>query len=374
MWIEKIGLHNFDSYISFRRNMWPTHDSAGHWEIALEKYVFNPHASLCPGTGLYACFEGGNIRGIAGAYPMPITYSGELYPGHMLVDWAVLPEREHPENIKSVWSKKLYAAKLFEFVMALPGLKFGSYGTRFSQAPLERASTRIPACQAAALIMPARAALLEALRLRRSAQPSPLAAMPLYVLNRARSISPDDLPNTPPPNLDGTAHVWRDVAFWRQYFNCRSCNGAFALLIEHGREIGYAVLNLLEVGRFRFANLLLLHIVDPHPRSAYQLGLSARRALQELGVCFVLATDSDDVVHFFLNGAGTYVVRRPTVWWRIPRPSDSLPVEGIPWHFTSADRDGIWWPGQQTPEVEEHSRLPRQTTRRERSIATAAHN
>jgi hypothetical protein len=349
MRIEKLGPDSCEAYIAFRKAMWPLHDSAGHWDVVVEKYFRNTHVELCPGAGLYACTENGTIRGIAGAYPMPITLEGRLYPGHMLVDWAVLPdERESDDD--GTWERKVYAAKLFASVMELPGLKFGSNGTRFSQAALQRRSTRIPTCNVAALIKPAHALLLELFRLRQYSQPSPACMVPMHLPAKARSVSPDDLPNSPPANLQGTAHVWRDVTFWQQYFKCRLYNGAYALQLGRDHEVGYVVLNLLEAGRFRFANLLTLYLANASPRTAHRLGVFARKALQELGVCSLLATDADETVHAFLNGVGRYVVRRPTHWWRIPHPSDLLPVQGVRWHFTSAERDGIWWPGQQTPQ------------------------
>src|SRR5690348_12113162 len=112
MQIVQLNRDSFDAYTRFHRAMWPIHDAAGDWEIVLNKYFTNPHRDLCPGSGLYACIDGEHsICGIAGAYPMPVTLNGQLYPGHMLVDWAVLPRfwtgPHHTTNLQG----KLVAAK-----------------------------------------------------------------------------------------------------------------------------------------------------------------------------------------------------------------------------------------------------------------------
>ena len=143
MSIRLLTKQDAESYAGFRRGMWPVHIGAGHWEVVLAKYFDNPQVAECAGSGLYGEFTGGGeMIGCMGAYPMPITLNGTVYPGHMLVDWAVLPR----------YQLTPVAGKLFAKLMALPGRKFGSIGTAHSQTPISRRAAKIESVNAICVV------------------------------------------------------------------------------------------------------------------------------------------------------------------------------------------------------------------------------
>ena len=356
MHIVQLTRDCFDTYTRFHRAMWPLHDAAGDWDVVLHKYFENPHAGLCPGSGLYAYLDGNNdICGIAGAYPMPITLNGRLYPGHMLVDWAVLPRYWTGPHHTTDLEGKFIAGTLFAEVISLPGMKFASYGSAYSQLPLGRKARKIPAVVAAAILSPVNAALLEFLHLRNYAQPSPVSATHLELPGVAFSMSPNEIPVAQPKDPNDTAYVRRDSSFWSCYFQSRNHHGGSAFCLRRNGDTGYMVCNLLECGRIRFAIVLALCINGHSLRVARHLSKCAREVLAKLNVSVVIATEADDCMRTFLNSLGKWVVRKERHWWAIPKASDSFQTEDVHWWLTSAERDAIWLPGSQTRPPENES-------------------
>jgi hypothetical protein len=356
--VVQLTLDSFDAYTRFHRALWPLHDAAGDWEIVLSKYFINPHVVLCPGSGLYACLNSNDdICGILGAYPMPITLNARLHPGHMLVDWAVLPRYWTAPHRTTNLQGKLIAGKLFAELVSLPGMKFSSYGSAYSQSPLERVAKKIPTVVAASILSPLNAALLEVLHLRNYAQPSPVSAAHFVLPGTAESMSPDELPTAHPKDPDNTAFVQRDSGFWSYYFQSRNHHGGSAFRLTRDGNTGYMVCNLLECGRIRFAILLALSIANHSVANARHLSKCAREALAKLNVSVVIATEADDCIRAFLGSLGKWVVRKDSHWWAIPKAGDSFCPEDVHWWLTSAERDAIWLPSPQTRSTEWSPRL-----------------
>ena len=341
MRIEKLTRESCEAYVAFRKRMWPIHDGAGSWEVVLHKYFANPRAEICEESGLYACMDNGDICGVMGAYPMPVTVNGCVHPGHMLVDWAVLPE----------YQSKPVGAVLYGTLVNLPGRKFASYGTPTSQRALGRAGIRIPAVVGAAIIQPIKAAALQ-LYLRNNAQPSPTAAEKFCLASKAQTVGTEELEAATPRQAVDTAFVHSGPEFWKSYFECRAFNGAFALKLEHKGEVGRVVLTILESGTVRFATLLAFRPENPTVSSAKALGQAMRAALRKLGVCVLIATEADDLWRAFLSSVGFYVARKPVHWWAIPKKSDAFAPDSVRWWFTSAERDSIWAPGALTTSMQ----------------------
>src|SRR5579864_1981231 len=145
--------------------MWPAHPSAGTWENVRLKYFLNPLADLCPGSGLYAFFEDEDILGILGAYPMPITLNASIHAGHMLADWAVLPQHQYGRAAGSLWNA----------LLAAPGRKMATIGSKAAQRIFDKRAVRIRGGTSAVVILrPMDAMLLRAQGLEYYSQPSPL--------------------------------------------------------------------------------------------------------------------------------------------------------------------------------------------------------
>jgi len=334
MRVETLTRDNCDAYVAFRKRMWPVHDGAGPWEIVLHKYLSNPRVESCPGSGLYACFDNGQICGVMGAYPMPITLNSRVHPGHMMVDWAVLPE----------YQSKPIGAVLYKTLVNLPGRKFASYGTPASQRALSRAGIQIPAVAAAAVLQPIKAAALR-LYLRNFAQPSPIAGGKFSLPGRAETMTAEELTASSPADPSDTAYVQSGPDFWRSYFDCRAFNGAFALRLNRDGESGDVVMSFLEAGTVRFATLLAYRPDSPTVSAAKKLGRSLREAMRSLRVCVLIATEADGLLQTLMNTVGIYVVRKSVHWWVIPKKDDSFAPDSVQWWLTSADRDSIWAPG-----------------------------
>jgi len=332
MQIKLLTRDDFDAYTAFREKMWPTYSVGGVWETIEEKYIRNPLIRQCPGSGLLACFQSGAIVGVMGAYPMPITFEGTVYPGHMVADWAVLPQHH----------TGLVPGALFQEFLRLPGRKYGSCGTPPSERSLSRRGIRLPAVIAAAVLDPLRALVLERLRFRRYALPSTVSALPFSLPGRAESIEPRELEPAMPVELAKTAFVKREADFWGIFVSARSRNSALALRLWGEGCRGSAVIRLLEVGPLRHAILLAFRAEPPTPEAVGQLARSLRAALRALKACVILATEADAAIRHCLTTVGLHVVRKSTYWWAFPRPSDSFAVQDARWWLTSAERDSHW--------------------------------
>jgi len=332
MQIKLLTRNDFEAYSAFREKMWPTYAVGGAWETIEQKYSRNPHVGLCPGSGLYACFDSSEIVGVIGAYPMPVTFEGLLHPGHMLVDWAVLPNYQRGPT---------FVALLHE-LMALPGRKYASRGAPESQNVLAGVGIQIPSVLAAALLQPFRALLLERLNFRDFALPSPLCAIPFSLPGRAESVPPGELEAAIPADLPHTAFVRREADFWEVFISGRLENGALSLRLLGERCRGSAVIKLLDVGPLRYGVLLAFRTEPRTPQAVGRLARSLRAALRALKVCTLLATEADADIRACLETVGVHVIRKPTHWWALSKPSDTFSAKHVRWWLTSADRDSHW--------------------------------
>jgi len=332
MEIRLLTRDDFDAYTAFREDMWPTYSVGGDWETIEQKYIRNPHVRLCPGSGLYGCFQSGEITGVMGAYPMPVTCEGTVHPGHLVIDWAVVPRYQRGPT----------AGLLFQELLRLPGRKYASCGTPRVEQACGNRGIRLHATLAAALLQPVRALLLERLHFRRYSLPSALCAKPFSLPGRAESIAPGELQAAEPAELAKTAFVRRDADFWRVFVSGRSRNSALALRLFGEKCRGTAVIKLLEVGPLRHAILLAFRADPPTPEAVQELAQSLRAALRSLNVCALIATETDGNVTRCLATVGLHVVRKPTHWWAFPRSSDTFAVQDVRWWLTSAERDSHW--------------------------------
>src|SRR4051812_37153208 len=92
MRVEKLDREykSVESFSKFIGEFWPERLGVDNWGAVALKYFENPDVDLCPGSGIYGCFEHDRICGIQAAYPFPVMKDGTMYPGHMLVDWGAL--------------------------------------------------------------------------------------------------------------------------------------------------------------------------------------------------------------------------------------------------------------------------------------------
>lgn len=116
--IRALAPQDADAWAQWRRASWPQRVAARSLDVVASKYWRNPAAARCPGSGLYAYFDRGEILGVIGAMPFPLRIGDAETPGHALVDWAVLPRaRELP-----------IGPSLLRFGLSLPGTKAGVGG------------------------------------------------------------------------------------------------------------------------------------------------------------------------------------------------------------------------------------------------------
>jgi hypothetical protein len=332
MAIHPLTPNDLDSYLAFRHEMWPTHPAAGDWEIVHEKYFQHPHAAQCPGAGLYAYSQGRTIAGIMGAYPMPVTLDGTVYAGHMLVDWGVLPRFRHGPA----------AGRLFEALLALPGRKYASQGTRDSQGPLERRALRIPAVEAIAVLTPVQAAVIRLFHLGGSAQAAPVPLDDLSDPGRVDVIGPHEVTAPTPPNPERTAYVSRGPEFWLAYCVGRVRHGGVAVRIRSPGAEATAVVRLLQIGTLRLGVLLAVQFGSLAAASVRGIAASFRTWLKRLGVAVLIGTAADDSITLFFATIGRVTLKSSVQWWAIRRPSDTFGATDVKWWLTSADRDTQW--------------------------------
>jgi hypothetical protein len=330
--VRCLTLDDVEAYADFRLAMWPCHPAAGDWESVRLKYFHNPLSLSCPGSGLYAYVDEGKILGIMGAYPMPVTLNGGVYPGHMIVDWAVLPAHQFGPVTGTLWNA----------MMSLPGRKYSSTGTKASQTILERRATKIPAKSVIVHLRPLKALLLRALRLQGYAHPSPLL-FDRATLPGGITICLDDNFIAPKPDeTSNTAFVPRGRDFWDLYCAARAFNGAIPLNVATGEGNASVVIRLLECGVFRYASLMALDLQPATRSNAATAGTLLRRALLALNVAMVNAVGVDRLPHIMLKAVGRMWSTSGTYWWSIPRPTDTFLAGDVRWWLTNADRDSHW--------------------------------
>jgi len=318
------------AYALFRRQLWPYHSGAGYWEAVEVKYYLNPLSSLCPASGLYGFFEGERLCGIQGAYPWPVTVNGGVHPGHVLVDWAVLPAL----RLSRV------AGRLWQELVRLPGRKYGSNGSHFSQGVMQNRAAKIHVVQLVALVRPAQAAAAKLLHLYSCAHPSPFVLAKMETSPGVQLIEGGQVRAAAPPISEKTAWICRGPDFWELYCGDRIHNGAIPLRITSDAGEADLVLDFCESGpSFRHATLLSAQFV-PYTRScAASVGRLLRGFLRRLNVGVLFATEADAEVAALLESSAWYVRRVPTHWWAIPKDSDEFHHDDVSWWLTSADRD-----------------------------------
>src|SRR5262249_43971340 len=150
-----------------------------------------------------------------GAYPMPVTLKDVVYPGHMLVDWAVLPE----------FRFGLVAGQLWGELTSLPGRKFGSVGTQFSQSALQKRAKKIPAREATGLLSLNSGIGVKLLEPKRFSLASPLHLDQLDIVPGVTLIEASQVRGAAPATA--AAHVHRGADFWQVFCESRLFSGAF---------------------------------------------------------------------------------------------------------------------------------------------------
>jgi len=332
MSIRVLSRDDFEAYEYFRRGMWPVHTSAGYWEAALMKYCANPHSALCAQSGLYGFFNDGKLIGTMGAYPMPITLNGTLHPGHMLVDWAILPNYQFSP----------VAGKLWSHLIDLPGRKFASHGRAASQLPLSRRATELPSSIAIAIMRPLDVAMLRLLRLTASAHPSPIQLQDLKMPDGIATCAPAFLQPATPGSIKDTAFVLRGPDFWDVYCSARIYNGSVPLLLTLREGTATAVVRLYDVGRLRFASLMNIQLYPPSDRCAASVGRLLGRFLRENRVCYLSCVTGEPTIERLLQSLKLTLKHYPIHWWMISKPSDTFSSKDVRWWFTLADQDSHW--------------------------------
>ncbi|ABF40377.1 hypothetical protein Acid345_1375 [Candidatus Koribacter versatilis Ellin345] len=331
MSIRLLTKQDAEVYAEFRRSLWPVHIGAGSWDVVLVKYFDNPHVAACPGSGLYGNFSGNTMTGCMGAYPMPITLNGSLYPGHMLVDWAVLPRLQLTPA----------AGKLFAHLLALPGRKFGSIGTTHSQTPISRRATKIESVNAICVVSPA-AALAALGGLMSSSLPAPLHLQSLPLVPGTEVCPPDAIVPQMPLDTANHAFVQRAGDFWQVYCAARNSNGSVPLRLKTPHGEATLVVSITQAGRYRFASMLTLSLQPQTAESARACGKLFRKLLLALNVSVLADTVVDDLRAEFLKAASLKVRTTPSHWWAIRKPDDTFAAADVRWWLTNAERDSHW--------------------------------
>jgi hypothetical protein len=328
--IQRLTSANQAEYATFRAQLWPFHAAAGPWEAAEVKYNLNPLSSICPGSGLYGYFEGERLCGIMGAHPWPVTVNGVVYPGHVLVDWAVLPALRLSRVTGHLWYE----------LLGLPGRKYASDGAQAAQRTLQNRGKKIGAVQSFALIRPIRASAAKLLRFANYSFPGPFLIDKIEPYKGVQFIDGGQVRAAGPPILDKTAWINRGSDFWDFYCRARIYNGAIPLRIRSAAGEADLVIDFCETGPFfRFATLMSAQFVPYTQTCAASVGRLLRGFLKRLNVCVLIATEADAELSAFIKHLAWYVHRVSARWWSIPKDSDTFPHDSVSWWLTSADRD-----------------------------------
>jgi hypothetical protein len=267
-----------------------------------------------------------------GAYPMPITLNGTVHPGHMLVDWAVL------SNFRS----GPIAGHLWNNLITLPGRKFGSVGSQFSQRPLQRRGAKIHSVEAAAILRPIPGLAVKLLQPKRYSLASPLHFDLLKTIAGVKLLEAARVRAAVPGRDQNTARVQRGPDFWETYCAARIHSGAFPLHIRSSKGEADIVVRITEEGKFRFGVLVSAYLSPYSITRARATCRLLRKFLRRQGVAVLYATEADAELRQLLKSVA-YVVHRSQVhWWAIPRPSDRFRHDEVFWWLTSADRDSIY--------------------------------
>lgn len=328
--IRRLTSADESTYAAYRRQLWPYHAAAGHWEAFEVKYLLNPLSQLCPESGLYGYFQGERLVGTMGAYPMPVTLNGTVHPGHLIIDWSLLQE---------FWFSPI-AGRLWNELFRLPGRKFASWGNRFSQEPMQKRGVKIHAVQSFGLIRPLRAVGAKLFHLGSYAYPSPFPPRQLQLYKGVEVIDAGQVRAAVPPLSEKTAWIQHGPEFWEFYCKARMYNGALPLRVHAADGEADLVLNFCETGRyFRYATLMSAQFIPYTVHCAASVGRSLGAFLRHIGVSILFATEADAELSKLVANASWYVHRMPSYWWACPKPSDLFPHDSVSWWLTSAARD-----------------------------------
>ncbi len=319
-------------YLAFRQEMWPLYAAAGDWDTVQVKYLQHPLAPLCPGSGLYAAVQEERIQGVMGAFPMPVTLRGEIHPGHMLVDWAVLPRLQGGPA----------AGRLWQALFDLPGRKFASIGSPASQGALSKRGQRIPSTDAVSIVRITTAAAIKLLGLMPYARPLPARLESLVLPPGVSVLPPESLSPPMPPDPATFAYVAKGPDYWRVYCRHRLQTGAVALRLQTGDQEAHLVLTLSAIGRLRVSRLMGLRLLPPSVQTARRIGRLLKRTLLSLGVGVISTEEADPTFREVMNATGVHVRRTFSYWWSIPKPGDAFAAQEVSWWLTAADRDSHW--------------------------------
>jgi hypothetical protein len=294
------------------------------------KYLLNPLTSLCPESGLYGYFQGEQLCGTMGAYPMPVTLNGTVHPGHSIIDWSVLQDFRFSPVAGRLWNE----------LVRLPGRKFASNGNEFSQGPMQKRGVKINAVQSFGLIRPLRAVGAKFLRLYKSSYPSPFLTSQLEPYRGVEVIDAGQVRAAVPPVSEKTAWIDHGPEFWKLYCSARIYNGAIPLRIRSDQGEADLVMTIWETGEvFRTATLLSAHFVPYTPICAASVGRVLGGFLKRLNATVLYATEADAELTKLVENASYYVRRIPTYWWAVPKASDLFAYDSVSWWLTSAARD-----------------------------------
>ncbi len=329
--IKQLGQSDCAAYGQFIGQLWPNHCGAGSWESIQAKYYLNPLAAVCPGAGLYGCYINEQLCGIMGAAPSPVSLQGELHPGHMLVDWSV------PRAFQSTPA----AGLLFSHLMALPGLKLASSGTKDSQDALMRRGTRIPATDAIVNLRLVDSFLLQTLCLGNYKQPLPIHNDEIPYSQYIRPIDWSSL--TVSETLDAESNfIHRSWDYWKHLCKWRWITGGIGLQINISGVAAVVVIGLYQVGKFRIAELQLLQTESRDKDEIQLIAHSVRRFLSQLKTAWLRVTISDPVAQSFASEMGWSQTRQDNHWWHLKKATDPNSISHQHWRMSHADRDSFW--------------------------------
>lgn len=260
---------------------------------------------------------------------MPVMLKGTLYPGHMLVDWAVLPKFRFGPIAGLLWNA----------LIRLPGRKYASHGSRLSQESLQKRGEKIHAREATGLVMPFSGIAANLLKLNSYTYPSPLHLEYIETTSGVSVIEGRHVRAAAPTSGDERARIYRDGHFWAAYCCARIYNGAIPLRIVSDAGEADLVVKIVESGQFRFATLLSAHM-DPYTViCAKATGKLLRTFLRRTNVSLLWATEADNELRALVRAATLLVRRSSSHWWSIPLPTDTFRHDQVSWWLTAADRD-----------------------------------
>ena len=225
---------------------------ADNWETVALKYFENPDIDLCPGSGIYACFENDRICGVQAAYPFPVVKDGVSIPATC---WSIGVRLDKTRE-KGPAFRAVVAGKLFMTLKDLPGRKYASYGSEASQRAYRGRAKRIPVNVAAAILSPMKAALLELLGLRAFVTASEVPAQIKVNGATVEVLRGMDLMEFHPTPPEGAVHAYHSPEFWKTLGVYSHSTGAVLLRIHHKGISADFMLRVQAAGKLRVALLL----------------------------------------------------------------------------------------------------------------------